>query len=197
MRAKVIPLRRIEGEIAELSDEALVAACGTGDPAALGALFDRFHRDVYRFVGRFPSIDEHARDDLVQATFLDVRRIARSFRGASSVRTWILGVAANLARRAFRGERRRWLRQARYLEHPAPPLRAVDEHAAQRLLLGRVAATMAALPPELQLVFVLCDLEQLPSAEVARIVGVPVGTVWRRLHDARKAIRTAIERSER
>lgn len=197
MTGKLIPLRRIEGEIVELSDEAVLAACATGDAAALGALFDRFHRDVYRFLGRFPSIDELGRDDLVQATFLEIRRIAASYRGSSSVRTWILGVAANLARHSFRGERRRWLRQAKYLEQPAAPARGPDEQVSQRRLLEQVAAAMEELPRDLLMVFVLCDLEQIACTEVAKIVGSPEGTVWRRLHNARKAIRDAIERLER
>ena len=59
--------------------------------------FDRFNLAVYRFLTRLPTTDEAARDDLVQATFLEVQRCAANFRGASSVKTWILGVAANLA----------------------------------------------------------------------------------------------------
>lgn len=193
MTAKLVPLRRIGGEITALSDEAVLAACGTGDAVALGALFDRFHRDVYRFAGRFPSIDESGRDDLVQATFLEIRRTAPSYRGASSVRTWILGIAANLARHAFRGERRRWVRQARSIEEPAAPLATVAEQVEQRRLLARVREAMAALPRDQLIVFVLCDLEQITSAEAAKIVGVPEGTVWRRLHHARKAIRDELE----
>lgn len=194
---KLVPLRRIEGEIVELSDEAVLAACGTGDSAALGALFDRFYRDVYRFVGRFPSIDDLGRDDLVQATFLEVRRTAHAFRGTSAVRTWILGIAANLARHALRGARRQWIRQAKYLEQPTSPLRSVDEQVDERRLLERVRAAMVELPRDQLIVFALCDLEQIAAAEVAKILGIPEGTVGRRLHHARKSIREAIERVER
>jgi len=105
--AKLVPLRRVAGEIAEMSDEALLAACGTGDGAALGALFDRFSTAVYRFAARLATTDDLARDDVVQATFLEVRRTAHTFRGTSSVKTWILGVAANVARHTLRTERRR------------------------------------------------------------------------------------------
>ena len=114
--AKLVPLRRVDGEsteLSQLSDEALLAACGTGDTNALGALFDRFHEIVYRFAGRLATTDELARDDLVQATFLEIRRTVGSFAGTSSVRTWILGGAANLARHSSRGERRRRLRASR------------------------------------------------------------------------------------
>ncbi|MBK9031935.1 MAG: sigma-70 family RNA polymerase sigma factor [Myxococcales bacterium] len=149
MSAKLIPLRRVEGATDELSDQALLAAVGTGDGPALGALFDRFHGVVYRFVARLATTDEGARDDLVQATFLEVRRAARSFRGTSSVRTWILGVAANLARHTLRGERRRRARQARYVELPGPVATAVDAQLDQRRLLAAVERAVATLPHDL------------------------------------------------
>ncbi len=200
MTATLVPLRRVTGETTELSsltDEALLAACGTGDPNALGALFDRFHEAVYRFAGRLATTDELARDDLVQATFLEIRRTASSFRGPSSVRTWIFGVAANVARHTLRSERRRRARQAKYVEQlhsvPAP----IDESVEQRKLLARIEAAIADLPRDLQVTVILCDLERLPAAEVARVLAIPEGTLWRRLHTARKSLREAIERTTR
>ncbi|MCW5802534.1 MAG: RNA polymerase sigma factor [Deltaproteobacteria bacterium] len=200
MTGKLVPLRRVGGVgggVAELSDEGLLAACGAGDVAALGALFDRYSDAVYRFAGRFPLIDKVDRDDLVQTTFLEIRRTAGTFRGQSSVKTWILGVAANVARVALRSERRQQERQAKYLEQPtALPLR-VDEQIEQRKLLARVETALAHLSREHQIVFILCDLEQLPGTEVAGILDIPEGTLWRRLHEARKAIRTEIERGDK
>lgn len=197
MAAKLVPLRRVRGETPELSDEALLAACGTGDTAALGALYDRFHEAVYRFAGRLATTDELARDDLVQATFLELRRAAGSFRGTSSVRTWILGVAANVARHTLRGEIRRRERQAKYVEEMAAAPVHVDEQVEQRKLLARVEAAVAELPRDLQVAFILCDLERLPAAEVAGVLGVPEGTLGRRLHTARKQLREAIGRTTR
>ena len=181
---------RITGE--QLSDEALLAACATGDAVALGALFDRFHDAVYRFASRLARTDELARDDLVQATFLEVCRSAHAFRGTSSVKTWILGIAANLARHAVRSEQRRRVHQAKYLERlgaaPARPDAQID----RRKLFGRIAEALAELPREQQVAFILCDLEQLAGAEVARVLEIPEGTLWRRLHTARKSMRAAL-----
>jgi RNA polymerase sigma-70 factor (ECF subfamily) len=195
--AKLIPLRRISGDTAELSDEALLAACGTGDANALGALFDRFHEAVYRFAGRLATTDESARDDLVQATFLELQRSASAFRGTSSVRTWILGITANVARHTLRSERRRRVRQAKYLERMESVPVQVDEQVEQRKLLARVEEAVAGLAPDLQVAFILCDLERLPAGEVARVLDIPEGTLWRRLHTARKAMRAEIERTSR
>lgn len=198
--AKLVPLRRVDGEsteLSQLSDEALLAACGTGDANALGALFDRFHEVVYRFAGRLATTDELARDDLVQATFLEIRRSASAFRGTSSVRTWICGVTANVARHTLRSERRRRARQAKYVEqlHSVPV--QIDESVEQRKLLARIEAALDDLPRDLQVAFILCDLERLPAGEVARVLEIPEGTLWRRLHTARKSLREAIERKSR
>jgi RNA polymerase sigma-70 factor (ECF subfamily) len=197
IKGKLVPLRRGGGAIADMSDEALLAACGTGDSAALDALFERFNVAVYRFAARLPTTDELARDDLVQATFLEVRRTARRFRGTSSVKTWILGVAANVARHQLRSERRRRAHQARYVERLAAVPGRPDDEAERRELLARVADALAALPHHQRVAFILCDLEQVPGVEVARVLRVPEGTLWRRLHVARKAVRAALEGSAR
>ena len=191
--AKLIPLRRVSGEATELSDEALLAACATGDATALGGLFDRFNVAVYQFVGRLPTTDELARDDLVQATFLEVQRIAKRFRGTSTVKTWILGVAANIARHAIRGEQRRRVHQAKFLERLIKVSEPLDEVVERRRCLARIADAIARLPHDQQVAFVLCDLEQLPGVDVAHALEIPEGTLWRRLHHARKAVRAAVE----
>lgn len=193
MTAKIIPLRRPPATVDdELSDDALLAACGTGDGVALGALFDRFHVAVYRVAGRFPLVDDSARDDIVQATFLEVRRVAQSYRGTASVKAWILGIAANVARRAYRGEQRRRVRQAKYLAVPEAPVLGLEDQVSRRQLLARVQAAIGELSHDQQVAFVLCDLEQLPCTDVARALGVPEGTLARRLHDARKAMRAQL-----
>lgn len=197
MSAKVVPLRRATGESfaqsSALSDEALLAACATGDASALGELFDRFHDAVYHFAARLQTTDELARDDLVQATFLEVCRTAHSFRGTSAVKTWILGVAANVARHTIRSEVRRRSHQARFLERSSPAPMLIDDQVERRQLLARVAEALAELPRDQQIAFILCDLEELSGVEVARVLEIPEGTLWRRLHCARKALRAALE----
>ncbi len=195
--AKLTPLRRVSGETRAMSDEALVAACATGDAAALGALFDRFHLVVYRFAARLAMTDSAARDDLVQATFLELPRAAASFRGTSAVKTWILGVAVNIARTTLRGETRRRGHQARFLDVAAPAAAAVDEQVERRRRMARIADALAGLSRDHQIAFILCDLEQQPGTEVAHALGIPEGTLWRRLHEARRAVRAAVQDAER
>ncbi|MCX5744833.1 MAG: RNA polymerase sigma factor [Proteobacteria bacterium] len=176
----------------DLSDEALLAACATGDRAALGGLFDRFSGAVYRFLSRLPSTDEFSRDDIVQATFLELPRTAAQFQGRSSVKTWILGVASNAARHQQRSEQRRHAHHERFATVPIASSSSPDVEVDLRKLLERIGIALATLPHEQQVAFVLCDLEQLSGVDVARGFGIPEGTLWRRLHMARKALRAAL-----
>jgi RNA polymerase sigma-70 factor (ECF subfamily) len=184
-----------EGDIA--SDDKLVAGCANGDPQALGELFDRHHLAVYRFLGRLCRGGSRDVDDLVQATFLEVQRAARGFRGGSAVKTWILGIAANVARHYVRSEsRERALLSelGKQVELAGIGARRPDETAEQSEMLERLADALAELPQDLRVVFVACELEDLPGAEVARSLGVREGTLWRRLHDARKALAVVLDR---
>src|SRR5262249_37672635 len=108
-----------------------------------------------------------------------------------------LGVAANVARHMLRGERRRRVHQARYLERITAAPEWLDAQLERRKLLARIAEALAELPRDQQLAVILCDLEQLPGVEVARALDVPEGTLWRRLHTARRTMRAALERTTR
>jgi len=196
-RGRLVPLRR-QGErraaVSDISDEALLAACGVGDTAALGALFDRHHQAIYRLVSRLLSAEPGAIDDLVQTTFLEAWRAARGFRGKGSVRSWLYGIAANAVRHHVRSAVRR---RGAHAALPEPsPSRGPDDAALRAQLVGRLAAAMDALPPDLRAAFVLCDLEELPGVEAARVLGVRAGTLWRRLHEARRALRAALDSTE-
>jgi RNA polymerase sigma-70 factor (ECF subfamily) len=172
-----------------LSDEALVAACATGDTAALAALFDRHNRLVLRFVSRASTAGAGDAEDLAQTTFIEMWRASPQFRGRGSARSWILGIAANLVRHYVRGEVRRRSAMAGLAEHPERGAVRPDDLAARRQLLDRLAAAIDDLPHDLRVAFVLCDLEEVPAVEAARALGVRQGTMWRRLHDARRRLR--------
>jgi RNA polymerase sigma-70 factor (ECF subfamily) len=173
----------------ELSDEALVAACATGDTAALAALFDRHHRLVLRFVSRSSSAGPSDAEDLAQSTFLEMWRSSPRFSGRGSARSWMLGIAANLVRHYVRGEVRRRVAMAGLAERPERAAARPDDVAARRELLDRLAEGLDALPCDLRVAFVLCDVEEVPAVEAARALGVRQGTMWRRLHDARRRLR--------
>jgi len=193
--SRVLPLARSSGTgPAPLGDEALVAACAVGDANALAALFQRHHDAVHRICTRLAHASEV--DDLVQNTFVAAWTQAGRFRGQSSVRAWLCAIAANLVRKSRRSEARKrsalgFLRLA-----PAPARRGVDDQVADRQLCDRLQVALDALPDDLRIAFVLCEIEQIPGVEAARALGLRPGTLWRRLHDARKRLLAALEGEE-
>lgn len=191
---KLVPFRRVDGAVQELSDEALLAATGIGEQAALGALFDRFHADVYRFVARVAATTPNDVDDLVQMTFLEVHRSAARFHGGSTVKTWIFGVAINVARTHARGERRMQAAVGRFADVPVAESESLETAAARTEMLQQVARAIDGLAYDLRVAYVLCVVEELSAKEAASAIGAREGTVWRRVHEAREAIRDAIDR---
>jgi RNA polymerase sigma factor (sigma-70 family) len=184
------PLRRIEGQSAEMSDEALVAAAATGDAAAMAALFDRFHAPLRRFVARLAKAADV--DDLVHATFIEAFHAARKFRGGALVRTWLFGIALNTSRHHHRSESRRESFLGALEPDEGAPSRP-DRTIESRQLVERVSAALEALSHERRAVFLLCDVEGLSGPEAAKALDAPVGTVGRWLFEARAKVRAALK----
>ncbi len=188
-----MPLRRLDerrSALSEISDEALLAACGVGDSAALGALFDRHHEAVYRLIARLLYTEPGEIDDLVQMTFLEAWQSSRRYRGQGAVRSYLFGIAANTVRHHVRGAKRR--RDA-HERAPAPHAQqAPDDIAIRAQQVSQLADALEQLPHDLRAAYVLCDLEDVPGVEAAHVLGVRAGTLWRRLHEARRALREAI-----
>jgi RNA polymerase sigma-70 factor (ECF subfamily) len=195
MSDNVLPFRRVEHR--ELSDEALVVACASGDGHALEELFHRHGPQVHRVLARLGHVDRKDLEDLVQTTFFEAHRSAKRFSGRSAVSTWILGIAMNIARHHARGEaRRRAAMVAVARTAPATDSQGPDERASRRQSLERLQLGVDSLPYRFRVVFLLCDLEGVRGTEVARMLGVPEGTVWRRLHEARERLRAFIEQEQ-
>ena len=194
--SNVIPLRRKGASVAPLSDEALVAACGTGDPNALAVLFERLCDDVARFVGRLAYVDHQDIEDVVHDVFLAVFRNAASYQRRSGVKTWVLAIAGNIARercrKATRG-RNAWEQLA---QAPGRVESSEEGDIIAKELLERIALRIPALPHDLRVAFLLCDVEELRGVEVAAALGIPSGTLYRRLHEARRMLRDAIDGRE-
>jgi RNA polymerase sigma-70 factor (ECF subfamily) len=180
----------------ELSDEALLAACATGDRAALGILFDRHRVEVHRFLGRLRVRDPRDVEDLLQATFIEALRSAAKFRRRCSVRTWLMAIAVNVSRHHARSEGRR--SSAMQGLASLVPVGGDDPAgvAERRQRSSRLRAALAELKDHLRVPFLLCDVEGVPGEEAARALGLPLGSLHRRLHDARKLLARALEEGE-
>lgn len=175
-----------------VTDGELLAAIANGNLEALGQLFDRHARGVRRFVCRVGVGDGDA-DDLVQATFLEVVRAAARFDPRFSARSWLLGIAHAMVRR----HRRSLRRAAARLATAAGLTRSTPPPTPAELFEGddttrRLDQAFSRLSAKKREAFVLVTLEGLSGEEAAGVLGVPVNTIWTRLHHARAELRAAI-----
>jgi len=176
-------------------DVALVGQAVRGELAAFNQLVER-HQDhlfalVYRLV---PDRDQAA--DAVQEAFLSAYRNIASFRGGS-VRSWLGRIAINAAMDIQRARRRRPSQPYPELEDESwqPPAESDVEPEHQALAVERsrvLAAALAALPFDQRNCIVLYDVDGYDYGEIARIMGVSVGTVKSRIHRGRLVLRNAL-----
>jgi RNA polymerase sigma-70 factor (ECF subfamily) len=181
---------------AQAYDAALVAAVAAGNLEALGELYDRHEPAVRRFLARL-GVSKGDADDLVQLVFLEIVHAAPRFDPKLPARAWILGLASVMVRRHRRSVARAvarlvvWAGFARD-QQPEPPDAGVESRES-RARLERAFATISAKKRE---AFVLVVLEGLSGEEAARALGVPVNTIWTRLHHARRELRAALEEQQ-
>jgi RNA polymerase sigma-70 factor, ECF subfamily len=168
-----------------MTEAELARALKRGDPEAVGALYMLHDQDVLRWVVRLGGPDlDHA--DVAHEVFVVAIRAARSFRGDARLRTWLFG----LTRRVVANARRRAaIRRFVGLEvEPADPQMGADGLSDRR----RVQRCLERLPTDQREVLVLSDLEGYTAPEVAELLQIPAGTVYSRLHGARKAFAAAL-----
>jgi RNA polymerase sigma-70 factor (ECF subfamily) len=171
-----------------VEEDPLVARAASGDTAAFRTLYERHRADVarlaYRMVG--PRADL---EDVIQEVFVQVFKSLRDFRGQSRFSTWLHRVTVNVILMHRRSARSRPVF--------SDPLSGdtlgsddvgPDEDAERRERVRAFGRLLARLADKKRIVFVLHELEGLPPAEIARIVGAPVLTVRTRLFYARREL---------
>lgn len=170
-----------------------VAAADVRPALDLDAIYAEHAPFLTRVLIRLVGDGAHV-DDLIQETFLVAHRKRASFDGSSAVRTWLYGIAAHLAMRHRRGAGR-WLRALGvYAEQPlrvaASPADELERAQAGQLL----RAALERLPFKQREVVVLYELEELEGADIAELLGIPVNTVWTRLHHGRKQLQELLRK---
>lgn len=173
---------------APLDDEALVFGLRQGDIGALAEAFDRWHQRV-RVLARRLLSDAAAAEDLVQDVFEALPAAARRYRGEVELQTFLFGITVNRVRRHHRAAARRRRALARLAaDHPGAA--ADPEHDAYSRELGRrLGAALDRLPLAQRVAFILCEVEELASAQAATIAAVPETTMRTRLFHARRRLR--------
>ena len=183
------------GEKHPVDEDGLVLErVAAGERAALEEVYARFGGALFRYLSTLAS-DRRVAEEILQDTLVAVWRGAGSYRGRSSVRTWLFGIAR---RQAHNTLRRRGPQLAPEDEiHSRPALEPGPEEAlladARR---EELAGLVVRLSPVHREVLALFFFHELSYEETARVLEVPVGTVKSRLSNAKKALRTLMQPPE-
>jgi RNA polymerase sigma-70 factor (ECF subfamily) len=169
--------------------EDLARRAAAGDSAALDRLLTEIRPEVVRRCGRFLPCREDA-EEAAQDVLLQVARHIARFEGRSRFSTWLYTVVANCCRQKYRELKRRAAEQPAAIEpsHAVDP-RTTSVIAGSRVDLLEALDRLERTHPHLVAPLVYRDICQLDYAEVAERVGIPLGTLKSRLHEARKQVR--------
>jgi RNA polymerase sigma factor (sigma-70 family) len=166
-------------------------AAESGDPAVVDELIRRIQPVVLRQCARFLPYRQDA-EEACQDTQLRVATRITTFQGRSRFSTWLHEVTANQARQTYRSLRRRASEQATAVPVERPDPRTTSVIAGSRLDLLDALERLEADRRELVAPFVLRDLCELEYGDIAAHLGLPLGTVKSRIHDARRAVRRSL-----
>jgi RNA polymerase sigma-70 factor (ECF subfamily) len=184
----------------EATDEALASRAALGDNHAFDEIAIRYQARAYRLACRLVGHDDAP--DVVQEGFLSAYRNLASFRHESRFGTWLYRIVTNAALMHRRARARRPVESleaflpefdatGRHCHTPAELQVAAraDELLDRRVLAEAATAALDRLPDLYRTAFVLRDLEELTTAEVADVLGVEPATVRQRVHRARLMVR--------
>ncbi|MFJ5303059.1 RNA polymerase sigma factor [Streptomyces sp. NPDC088350] len=169
--------------------EELARRAAAGDPAALDELLRSIRPEVVRRCGRFLPCREDA-EEAAQDVLLQVARKIGTFEGRSLFSTWLYTVVANGARQKYRELKRRAVEQPAVIDvtqHVDP--RTTSVIAGSKIDLLEALERLERESPHLVAPLVYRDICKLEYAEIAERLGIPLGTLKSRLHEARRQVR--------
>lgn len=185
----------------EMSSDEALAACvqanasagGEAARTAYAVLIQRYYPRVHAFLYRMSDGDRAFADDHTQETFLRAWRGIHTYQPTRPFRAWVFSIAANLARNdATRADSRH--RAPEELSDDLPDEQWEDSHVLEGVLdnanaTQSVRVALHALSPEQREVVMLYYYHDLPYAEIAAALHIPLGTVKTRLWAAVRRLR--------
>ena len=174
------------------ADLELAQRCGRGDQDAFEQLYRAHAGRLYTLIVRMVASAETA-EDLLQEVFLNAYRKVSSFRGDSSLGTWLYRMAVNHCLDYLRGRQGKMARTTDSIDEEgmAEPVAAAPLVASSisRLDLERA---IGQLPDGCRTAFVLHDVEGFEHHEIAKLLGISEGTSKSQVHKARLRLRAML-----
>jgi RNA polymerase sigma-70 factor (ECF subfamily) len=180
----------------------LAIASGTSPPSSqavdsIDQMYGQHLAKVKRWARRLagPCADL---DDLVHDIFLVALRKGFEFRGEATIDTWLFNITQRVVwTKRRKSQLRQWLFGQNQTELVPPEPRTPQHELERREENARLYQALDRLPDVYRVTLILYELEELSGEEVARLTGVPTGTVWVRLHRGRERLMQILSRRER
>lgn len=180
-----------------MSDSELVERARRGDAAAFGELVERHRAAVYRTALAALGSAEEA-EEVAQDAFVSAFQKLDGFRGEASFKTWLLSIAWRQAidRRSSLAQRIRRFITTEGAGWPDPPAsaRSPEDALLNAELRGHVRRLVRTLPVKLRDALLLSASGAYGYEEIARMLGVPAGTVKWRVVEARRLLKRKLAR---
>ena len=182
----------------------LLAQLRAGDEDAFGLVVQRYGGRMLATARRFLN-NEHDAEDAVQEAFASAFRALDKFNGDAMLSTWLHRIVVNAALVQLRSKRRRgeqpiekllprFDQDGEWIDEPVTWTDASQTILERRDSRQMVRRCIARLPEIYRSVVLLRDIEELDTDETARSLAITPNTVKVRLHRARQALKTLIER---
>jgi RNA polymerase sigma-70 factor (ECF subfamily) len=175
-------IRRDKAE--RLADEELMPLIAERDPDAFEVFYDRHGGAAFSLAYRIVG-DRSAAEDVTQEAFISIWRSGARFdRTRGSVRSWTLGIVRNraidaLRRSAGKAPKLTFDDDAILEREPAP--QTTEEEVLRRREAAELRGAMRELPPDQSKVIQLAYFGGFSQSEIARMLGMPLGTVKGRM----------------
>lgn len=180
-------------------DGELLKLAASGDAGAFDALLRPRLDRLFRMAVAITRSEADARDATQEACVLAWRELP-ALRDPEHFDAWLSQILVNSCRGLLRAHRRRTVREITIDDPNRPPTRSEPATAAESERLGETEAIRAAferLEPAVRSLLVLHYVEGRPLAEIATVMGSPVGTIKWRLSNARGALEKSLKAERR
>ena len=179
-------------------DAQLIDEVGKGNQAAFDILFSKYNNKLYASLLAFTKSQDLA-EDLTQKTFIRVWKKIETFRGESSLFTWIYRIAINLAKNEFSSKQAKNQGITDNIDDTydlESSVSSPESHAIETESMQAVMDFIASLPTDLREAISLREFDGKSYEEIAQITGSPIGTVRSRIFRAREEILNFMKEEE-
>ena len=183
-------------EVQDLNENELVRLAQEGDKSALSQIIQQYEKKIYNFALRYLNNKEDA-EDVLQETFLSVLKAIKTFKGRSSLATWIYRIASNAALMKLRSRKRVFDSFDEDTVDMSRDYQSINSKLAEspfdiindKDLVEKIVDHLDHLPPKHRSVFMLRDIEGFSAKEVSEMLNMTILAVKSNLRRARIALR--------